>query len=189
MKKLFAILAVAALVVACGEEKPKTVEEQCLDHLANIERAVEAEDFEAADAAFAAYGEWISTLDEADYEKVMEVVWENEERIELLSIVASRGDLGCDCCDEDYDMYEEDYDKGGKNARNVYDEDYEEAYDMYEEAYDEARDMYEEAYDEARDMYEEAYDEARDMYEEAYDEAMEEYEDAMEDAMNAAFGF
>ena len=49
MKKLFTILAVASLVVACGggnaKEEPKSIEDQLWEYVAKMEKAVEADDY------------------------------------------------------------------------------------------------------------------------------------------------
>lgn len=83
MKKLFAIMAVVMLVVACGGEqkKPMTLEEQFLDYITKIEQAVEARDVEQVEALAESFEEWGASLSESDLVKIQKVVADNETRI------------------------------------------------------------------------------------------------------------
>lgn len=86
MKKLFAILAVAMLVVACGgaadKDEPKTIEDQLLDYVAQFEKAFEAGDIEAAGEAIVALDEWAADLDGEDYKAYEDAVEKHRELIE-----------------------------------------------------------------------------------------------------------
>ena len=68
MKKFFAIMAAALLVVACGGTK--SVEDQLLVHIAKIEKAVTAGDYEQTEAAVVAYDEWVESLNESQEEEL-----------------------------------------------------------------------------------------------------------------------
>ena len=67
MKKFFAIIAAALLVVACGT---KSIEDQLLGHITKIEKAVKAGKFEQAKAAAIAYYEWMESLNESQEEEL-----------------------------------------------------------------------------------------------------------------------
>lgn len=88
MKKLFAILAVALLVVACGggntkKEEPKSIEDQLSEYLTKMEKAVKADNYEKAIDIYLAYDEWRDSLDEEQLEELMEVM-EDMEGLDLL---------------------------------------------------------------------------------------------------------
>ena len=68
MKKFFAIMAAALLVVACGGTK--TVEDQLLVHIAKIEKAATANDYEQTRAAARAYYEWEESLNASQEEEL-----------------------------------------------------------------------------------------------------------------------
>ena len=118
MKKLFAILAVAMLVVACGgaadKDEPKTIEDQLLDYVAQFEKAFEAGDIEAAGEAIVALDEWAANLDGEDYKAYEDAVEKHRELIdeafyqyEEMVIYGPEycDDLGCDCYEDEYDYY------------------------------------------------------------------------------------
>lgn len=115
MKKLFAILAAALLVVACGEtkEKPKTIEEQLLEHLAKTEKALETGDPEKVYEAMNASYEWSSSLsgEEAkEYEAAVEKHMERIMEINYANDQIWNGD--CEECEEyDYSNIEEQFEK------------------------------------------------------------------------------
>ena len=92
MKKLFAILAIASLVVACGggnaKDEPKSIEDQLLEHLAKMEKAVEADNWDKAFDAYLAYEEWVDSLDEEQVEELIEVM-EDMEDVGILDEVGS----------------------------------------------------------------------------------------------------
>ena len=77
MKKFFAILTAAVLVVACGggtitktNTKPKTIEDQLLAHLVKIEKAVMDGEYEQTRAAAVAHYEWEQSLNESQKEEL-----------------------------------------------------------------------------------------------------------------------
>ena len=76
MKKLFAILAAALLVVACGggntKEEPKSIEDQLLEHKAKIEKAYENGDYEEVQAAVEAFQKWYESLNEEEAQEAHE---------------------------------------------------------------------------------------------------------------------
>lgn len=151
MKKLFAILAVALLVVACGGEqkKPMTIEDKFMDYISQIEKAVEAGDAEKAESLRVAFDEWGTSLDEEDIAKVHKVVSKNEDRI-FKAMIACEALVTAEV--EEY--YEECFDECCIDA--------DEAIEVYEEAYEEAAEAYEDAVEEAAEEIEDAMEEAMD---------------------------
>lgn len=115
MKKLFAILAVVMLVVACGGEqkKPMTIEDKFMDYIAQIEKAVEAGDVEQIDALTVAFDEWGTSLNEEDLAKVQKVFEENEDYIfkVMMSCDALMMSSVDECCDECCDIEDEVFDE------------------------------------------------------------------------------
>ena len=123
MKKFFAFLAAALLVVACGggnaKEEPKTIEDQLLDHVAKIEKAVKAGDFEKAEAASEALDEWAYSLNDEQMMEAMEAMEKHEERVTELMLAYEELEYAAledeyygyeECYDEDYDEWnDEDY--------------------------------------------------------------------------------
>lgn len=119
MKKLFAILAVALLAVACGGEqkKPMTIEDKFMDYISQIEKAVEAGDAEKAESLMVAFDEWGTSLDEEDMAKVYKVVSKNEGRIikvmeECEALVFAEAEECFDecfdeCCDIEAEVFDE----------------------------------------------------------------------------------
>lgn len=73
MKKLFAILAAALFVVACGskqkEDEPKTIEEQLLEYMAEIEEAAKARDLEKGLEIKADYFRWKEKITAEQHEE------------------------------------------------------------------------------------------------------------------------
>lgn len=125
MKKLFAILAVASLVVACGggnaKDEPKSIEDQLLEHLAKMEKAIEAEDWEKTSEACNAYEEWRNSLDEEQSEELHEIIGSKEEYWSLLNEAVDAVNYGYDeiCEDDDPEVpmvYSNSYD-GYLNVR------------------------------------------------------------------------
>lgn len=118
MKKLFAILAAALLVVACGEtkEKPKTIEEQLLEHLAKTEKALETGDPEKVYEAMNASYEWSSSLSGEEAKEYEAAVEKHMERIMEINYANDKIWNG-DCeeyeeCEEyDYSNIEEQFEK------------------------------------------------------------------------------
>lgn len=118
MKKLFAILAVALLVVACGGEqkKPMTIEDKFMDYISQIEKAVEAGDAEKAESLIVAFEEWGTSLNEKDMAEIEKVASKNEDRIFKAMIAcealvfAEAEECFDECCidaDEAIEAYEE----------------------------------------------------------------------------------
>lgn len=90
MKKLFAILAVALLVAACGngDKKPQSIEEQLYEYVAQMENYVKADDYEKAESVYEAYEKWVDSLDEKQSGELMEVM-EDMEGVGILDEVCS----------------------------------------------------------------------------------------------------
>ena len=107
MKKLFAILAAALLVVACGEtkEKPKTIEDQLLEHLTKVEKALETGDLEKVEEANNAWYGWSSSLSGEEAKEHEAAVEKHMERIVEINIANDEIWYGGDC--EEYEEYEE----------------------------------------------------------------------------------
>lgn len=91
MKRLFAILAVALLVAACGngDKKPKSVEEQLYEYVAQMENYVKADDYEKAESVYEAYEKWVESLSEAQMEELSIVLDKVDERLYILDEVGS----------------------------------------------------------------------------------------------------
>lgn len=92
MKKLFAILAVALLVVACGggntkKEEPKSIEDQLSEYLTKMETAVDVDNYEEAIDIYLAYEEWVNSLDEEQLEELKEAYDKNTERLSILGLI------------------------------------------------------------------------------------------------------
>lgn len=107
MKKLFAILVAALLVVACGEtkEKPKTIEDQLLEHLAKVEKALETGDPEKVYEAMNAWYGWSSSLSGEEAKEHEAAVEKHMERIMEINLANDEIWYGGDC--EEYEEYEE----------------------------------------------------------------------------------
>lgn len=125
MKKLFAILAVASLVVACGggnaKDEPKSIEDQLLEHLAKMEKAIEAKDREKTSEACDAFREWENSLDEKQSEELHEIIGSTEEYWTILGAAGDAVNYGYDEICEDYEsdvpmVYSKSYD-GYLNVR------------------------------------------------------------------------
>ena len=91
MKRLFAILAVALLVAACGngDKKPKSIEEQLYEYVAQMENYVKADDYEKAEGVYEAYEKWVESLNEAQMEELLIALDEVDERLYILDDVGS----------------------------------------------------------------------------------------------------
>jgi hypothetical protein len=140
MKKLFAILAVVMLVVACGGEqkKPMTIEDKFMDYISQIEKAVEAGDAEKAESLIVAFDEWGTSLDEKDMAEIEKVASKNEDRI-FKAMIACEALVTAEV--EEY--YEECFDEcciDADEAIEAYDEAVEEAVEDVEDAMEEAMD-------------------------------------------------
>ncbi|MDO5497830.1 MAG: SH3 domain-containing protein [Alistipes sp.] len=105
MKKLFAILAVALLVVACGggntkKEEPKSIEDQLSEYLTKMEKAVKADNYEKAIDIYLAYEEWVDSLDEEQLKELKEV----KEDMEGLGILDEVGSAYYEAGDDEADV-------------------------------------------------------------------------------------
>lgn len=91
MKRLFAILAVALLVAACGngDKKPKSIEEQLYEYVAQMENYVKADDYEKAESVYEAYEKWVESLSEAQMEEFSIVFDKVDERLGILDEVGA----------------------------------------------------------------------------------------------------
>lgn len=106
MKKLFTILAAALFVVACGggnaKNEPKSIEEQFLEHLAKMEKAMEAKDWKKTIEACNAYQEWNDSLDEEQSEELGEIIGSKEEYWDILGAAIDAANYGYDeICEDD----------------------------------------------------------------------------------------
>lgn len=182
MKKFFAFLAAALLVVACGgtKEEPKTIEDQMLDHIAKIEKAVKAGDFEKAEAASEAFDEWGYSLNDEQMMEAIEAMEKYEERITKLMLAYE--ELEYAALEDEYYGYEEYYDEAVETAGEYYDEAVDAAGEYYDEAVEAAGEYYEKAVETAGEYYEEAAA-AADKY---YKEASKAAEKQLENATKAA---
>ena len=107
MKKLFAILAVASLVVACGggnakNDEPKSIEDQLLEYIVKMEKAVGADDWDEAMDAYMAYEEWVESLDEEQTDELLDAFENNSERVYIMDEV---GSAYYECGEEYYEDY------------------------------------------------------------------------------------
>ena len=91
MKRLFAILAVALLVAACGngEKKPKSIEEQLYEYVGKMEAAAKLNNYDKAVKIYMDYEKWVGTLNEAQLEELMIVLDKVDERLYILDEVGS----------------------------------------------------------------------------------------------------
>ena len=94
MKKTFAILTVALLVVACGggntkKEGPKSIEDQLKEYLTKMEKAYLADKWEEAEGIYWDYEEWVDSLDEEQMEELMEIMEKDVEKLYILDEVGS----------------------------------------------------------------------------------------------------
>ena len=105
MKKIFAILATAMFVVACGgnaKNEPKSLEDQFLEHLAKMEKAIEAKDWQKTSEACNAYWEWDESLSEEQSEELDEIIRSKEEYWTLLGAAIDAANYGYDeICEDD----------------------------------------------------------------------------------------
>ena len=131
MKKLFAILAAALFIVACGggntKNEPKSIEEQLLEYMAKIEEAAKARDLEKGLEIKADYFRWIEKIKaEQHEEEFSEALEKHMESIQMtMSLFDEDGagfrygpDYDCeeDCEDEVTMVYSNMYD-GYLNVR------------------------------------------------------------------------
>ncbi|MBQ2240251.1 MAG: hypothetical protein II322_05465 [Alistipes sp.] len=107
MKKLFAILAAAFVVVACGggasdKDEPATFEDQLVEYIEDMEEAVEDDDPEAALEALQSFTEWSQSIESTD--EVNEVAKKYETRI--TNAIMECTALGYEMADDYYDDYD-----------------------------------------------------------------------------------
>ena len=106
MKKLFAILAAACVVVACGggaeKDEPATFEDQLVEYIEDMEEAVEDDDPEAAFEALQNFNDWIQTIESTD--EVEEVAKKYQTRI--TNAIMECTALGYEMADDYYDDYD-----------------------------------------------------------------------------------
>lgn len=106
MKKLFAILAAAFVVVACGggadKDEPATFEDQLVEYIEDMEEAVEDDDPEAAIEALQSFTEWSQSIEST--EEVEEVAKKYETRI--TNAIMECTALGYEMADDYYDDYD-----------------------------------------------------------------------------------
>lgn len=103
MKKILAIMFVAALFVACGGEKKQSVEDQAKAKIEAVIVAVEAGDMEKAEQLVEACDEWYETLSEADQKKADKVLEQYEERMIEAVMEYEMGELDGEMSDLDYE--------------------------------------------------------------------------------------
>lgn len=104
MKKLFTILAAALFVVACGgnaKNEPKSIEDQILDYMAKIEKAVKAGEDLKAYKLTEAYGSWAESLRGEEEEEFEEALDKHEKYI--IKVLTKFEDVWYDDEDEDED--------------------------------------------------------------------------------------
>ena len=94
MRKTFAILTVALLVVACGggntkKEEPKSIEDQLKEYLTKMEKAYQADKWEEAEGIYWDYEEWVDSLDEEQMEELIEIMEKGVEKLYILDEVGS----------------------------------------------------------------------------------------------------
>jgi ribosomal protein S18 len=107
MKKLFAILAAAFVVVACGggasdKDEPATFEDQLVEYIEDMEEAVEDDDPEAALEALQSYVDWSQSIESTD--EVNEVAMKYQTRI--TNAIRECTALGYEMADDYYDDYD-----------------------------------------------------------------------------------
>lgn len=93
MKKLFVILAAALFVVACAggntKNEPKSIEDQLMEYVTKMEKAVKADNYEEAENIYWAYEEWVDSLDEEQTKELMEIMDKKGESLYILDEVGS----------------------------------------------------------------------------------------------------
>ena len=91
MKRLFAILAVALLVAACGngEKKPKSIEEQLYEYVGKMEAAAKLNNYDKAVKIYMDYEKWVESLNEAQLEELLIVLDKVDERLYILDEVGA----------------------------------------------------------------------------------------------------
>lgn len=110
MKKLFAILAVALLVAACGggntKEEPKSIKDQFSEYLTKMEKAYKTKNYEKAIDIYMDYNEWCDSLDEEQLEELHKAVTKayamNAAYMDMFNAIVDMMNYGYD------DMYEDD---------------------------------------------------------------------------------
>ena len=106
MKKLFAILAAAFVVVACGggaeKDEPATFEDQLVEYIEDMEEAVEDDDPEAALEALQNFQKWSQSIDSTD--EVEEVAMKYQTRI--TNAIMECTALGYEMANDYYDDYD-----------------------------------------------------------------------------------
>ena len=91
MKRLFAILAVALLVAACGngDKKPQSIEEQLYEYVGKMEAAAKLNNYDKAVKIYMDYEKWVGSLNEAQLEELLIVLDKVDERFDILDEVGS----------------------------------------------------------------------------------------------------
>lgn len=111
MKKLFAILAAALFVVACGggntKNEPKSIEEQLLEYMAKIEEAAKARDLEKGLEIHADYSRWIDKITAEQREEEFSEAWEKHREYIQMTMSVFDGDGAGFRHGPDYDCEED----------------------------------------------------------------------------------
>lgn len=103
MKKILAIMCVAALFVACGGEKKQSVEDQAKAKIEAVIVALEAGDMEKAEQLVEVCDEWYETLSEDDQKKADKVMEQYEERMIEAMMEYEMSELDGEMSDLDYE--------------------------------------------------------------------------------------
>ena len=125
MKKLFAILAAALFIVACGggntKNEPKSIEEQLLEYMAKIEEAAKARDLEKGLEIKADYFRWIEKIKaEQHEEEFSEALEKHMESIQMTMSLFDEDGAGFRY-GPDYDCEEDCEDEVAMVYSNMYD--------------------------------------------------------------------
>ena len=93
MKKLFLLLAVVVMAVACG---PRSVEAKVAKYCQDIIEALQDMDIDEAEELIEECDEWMDTLSDEDYDIADEIVSEYEDKIEALYELAELAEEASD---------------------------------------------------------------------------------------------